>query len=130
MLFKKIPVGIADVDLAFNQDVKSIIPDEEIVSADYLLYWLCAHEGDLLGIVGATGIGAGTLETARLKAIKVTLASLEEQQAIVKVLNAVDRELNALERKLANWKVQKKHLLNNMVDGTLRLPEFINAEAC
>lgn len=130
MLFKKIPVGIVERDLAFNQDVKSIIPDIKVTSADYLLYWFCANEAHILGLVGATGIGAGTLDTGRLKAIKMTLPPVEEQQAIVKILNAADRELDALERKLSNWKAQKKYLLNNLVDGTIRLPQFINAEAC
>ena len=48
----------------------------------------------------------------------------EEQRAIAEVLAAADRELEALERKLALWKNQKKFLLNNLVTGTVRLPAF------
>ncbi|MGD9872855.1 MAG: restriction endonuclease subunit S [Kiritimatiellia bacterium] len=49
----------------------------------------------------------------------------KEQQAIAEVLTAADREIEALERKLALWKEQKKYLLNNLVTGTIRLPEFV-----
>jgi hypothetical protein len=40
------------------------------------------------------------------------------------VLWGSDEEIAALEKKLALWKEQKKHLLNNLVTGTIRLPEF------
>ena len=40
------------------------------------------------------------------------------------MLTAADGEIEALEKKLALWKDQKKFLLNNLVTGTFRLPEF------
>jgi type I restriction enzyme S subunit len=55
---------------------------------------------------------------------KIALLCTEEQQAIAKVLSAADGEIEALEKKLALRKDQKKYLLNNLVTGTLRLPEF------
>lgn len=52
------------------------------------------------------------------------LPPIDEQQAIAGVLSAADREIESLEKKLALWKEQKKYLLNNLVTGTIRLPEF------
>jgi type I restriction enzyme S subunit len=78
----------------------------------------------------STGASVYGISKTNLAKILLTLPPLEEQKACVNVLNAADRELDALQRKLANWKVQKKYLLNNLVDGTIRLPEFIEAEAC
>ena len=52
------------------------------------------------------------------------LPPLDEQQAIAGVLSAADSEIEALEKKLALWKDQKKFLLNNLVTGTIRLPQF------
>ncbi len=49
----------------------------------------------------------------------------DEQGAIAEVLSAADKEIEALEQKLALWKEQKKYLLNNLVTGTIRLPQFI-----
>ena len=56
--------------------------------------------------------------------LQIPFPSLEEQQAIAEVLGAADREIEALERKLDKWRDQKKYLLNNLVTGTIRLPEF------
>ncbi|WP_309672752.1 hypothetical protein [Gemmatimonas sp.] len=43
------PVARAEVPLAFNQDIKALIPRED-VDSDFLLWWLTANESLLLGI--------------------------------------------------------------------------------
>lgn len=73
----------------------------------------------------ATGSSVHGISKTNLAKVDLTLPPIEEQQAIVRILNAADRELDALERKLTTWKAQKKYLLNNLVDGTIRLPQFI-----
>lgn len=77
----------------------------------------------------STGASVYGISKTNLAKVLLTVPPLEEQKAIVKVLNAADRELDALERKLKNWKVQKKYLLYNLVDGTIRLPEFIEPKS-
>ncbi|MCK5133841.1 MAG: restriction endonuclease subunit S [Candidatus Sabulitectum sp.] len=47
-----------------------------------------------------------------------------EQKSIATILSSADSEINALEKKLALLRDQKKDLLNNLVTGTIRLPEF------
>jgi type I restriction enzyme S subunit len=47
-----------------------------------------------------------------------------EQCAIAEILSATDAEIEALECKLALFKSQKRFLLNNLVTGTIRLPQF------
>ena len=51
--------------------------------------------------------------------------TLKEQQAIASVLTTADAEIEAWEKKLARWRDQKIYLLNSMVMGSLRLPEFM-----
>ena len=58
MLWKQIPICYNTVDVAFNQDVKAIIPNNKITS-NFLLYWFQSKEGILKNSVTATGIGAG-----------------------------------------------------------------------
>jgi type I restriction enzyme S subunit len=48
----------------------------------------------------------------------------EEQRAVALVFSYADSEIVALEGKLALLKDQKKFLLNNLVTGTIRLPQF------
>jgi len=56
--------------------------------------------------------------------IKLPLPSYSEQRAITAVLSAADSEISSLERKLEALKAQKRFLLNNLVTGTIRLPQF------
>lgn len=76
----------------------------------------------------ATGVSVHGISKTNLAEVTIALPSLEEQKAIVRVLSAADHELDALRRKLEAWKAQKKYLLNNLVDGTIRLPEFVDTE--
>jgi type I restriction enzyme S subunit len=75
----------------------------------------------------ATGVSVYGLSKTNLSKVLLALPPLDEQKAIVEVLSAADREIDALRRKLAVWKAQKKYLLNNLVDGSIRLPEFASA---
>jgi type I restriction enzyme S subunit len=124
MLFKKIPVGIAERDVAFNQDVKSIIPDTKAVSSEYLLCWLLGHEQRLLGMVGGTGIGAGKLDLQELQSMELALPPLPEQEAIAKVLECWDRGIRNLELKIAKKRLIKKGLMQQLLSGQTRLPGF------
>lgn len=72
----------------------------------------------------ATGVSVYSLSKTNLAQIELMLPSLDEQRSITSVLWGSDEEIAALEKKLALWKEQKKHLLNNLVTGTIRLPEF------
>lgn len=91
-LHKRIPVGVATRDVAFNQDVKALRAKNSI-SSTYLYYWLTAHEPMLLSKVEHTGIGAGKLDTAVLKALPVEVPPVEEQRAIAHILGTLDDKI-------------------------------------
>lgn len=98
MLFNKIPVGIAGIDVSFNQDLKSIKVSEKSTS-EYILQWFFSIEPTLMSMVTGTGIGAGKLDLTDLKALKINLPSLTEQTKITTFLSAVDKKLNLLKEK-------------------------------
>ncbi|HFS2206111.1 TPA: restriction endonuclease subunit S, partial [Escherichia coli] len=66
ILHQKIQVGLATKAVAFNQDVKCLIVNNDMIDPWYLLLWFKAKEQDLLKIVESTGIGAGKLDTKLL----------------------------------------------------------------
>lgn len=96
-LHKRIPVGVAIRDVAFNQDVKALRARNGISSV-YLYYWLAAHESMLLSKVEHTGIGAGKLDTVVLKNLRVQVPPVEEQRAIAHILGTLD-DMIALNRR-------------------------------
>ncbi|MCK4504666.1 MAG: restriction endonuclease subunit S [Candidatus Aegiribacteria sp.] len=124
MLHKKIPVGIAARDVAFNQDVKSIVPEGNTASTEYLLCWFLGNERRLMAMVGGTGIGAGKLDYDELRSLPIPLPPLLEQEAIAGVLECWDRAIHKYEEKLEKKKNIKKGLMQRLLSGKQRLPGF------
>ena len=96
-LHKRIPVGIAEREVAFNQDVKAIRVKPELIAGQvtdelYLYYWLKANEQLLLEMVEHTGIGAGKLDTKRLQNLEIELPPWHEQRKIVTTATALDEK--------------------------------------
>ncbi len=113
MLFNKIPIGIATKDVSFNQDVKSIEVNDSSTSK-YILYWFISSETKLLNMVTGTGIGAGKLDLADLKALEISLPSLPEQQKIATFFTAIDKKLNGLKEQKSLLETYKKGVMQQL----------------
>ncbi len=71
----------------------------------------------------------GGVYLGELSKILVPVPSIEEQEVVAKIVEDAEKELSFLEEKLTIIKSQKKYLLNNLVTGTLRLPQFISPDS-
>ena len=57
--------------------------------------------------------------------ITIDLPEVEEQNAIQNILTSSDQEIELLENKLQQIKQQKKYLLNNLITGIIRTPQYL-----
>lgn len=69
ILAKTVPVALAEVPMAINQDMKAIVPGPKIRS-DFLLYALEALRENLFKKVGRSGHGTCTLMGHEVAAFK------------------------------------------------------------
>ncbi|WP_379964460.1 restriction endonuclease subunit S [Epilithonimonas sp. UC225_85] len=120
MLFNKIPIGIVSRDLAFNQDVKSIIVHEQS-SSEYILNWFSAFEPKILNMVTGTGIGAGKLDLADLKSLEVKIPILSEQKEISHFLSLINERITSSMKIITKVKSQMQVLEDLLLTGKLRL---------
>ena len=88
-LLEEIRIGQAMRDLAFNQDVKALVPAPGI-DAGFLTYALLARRPELLRMVHQAGHGTGVLATDLLRALWIMLPPTKEQRRIAGVLGALD----------------------------------------
>jgi len=122
MLYNKIPLGITKVDVAFNQDLKSI-STTEATTPSFLYEWFLFSQNKLLNIVVGTGIGAGKLDTNDLKNLRLNLPSLPEQQKITTFLTEVDNHITLLEEKKEGLEAYKKGVMQKIFNQDIRFKD-------
>lgn len=84
-LFKDLPIVLCDRSVAFNQDIKALVPKEG-VDSEYLALVLIAHKSKILRHVDKAGHGTGRISSELLRSISLPIPSLPEQQKIANVL--------------------------------------------
>lgn len=113
MLHKRILLGISEIDVSFNQDVKALVLNDDITEL-YLMYFLMASESKLLATVVQTGIGAGKLDTDDLNNFPIMMPSPTEQQRISNCLSSLDELITAQTQKIDLLKEHKKGLMQQL----------------
>ncbi|MFA5829895.1 MAG: restriction endonuclease subunit S [Candidatus Gracilibacteria bacterium] len=104
------------VDTLFYSEVKDNCYPKYLYYHFLMINWKQYNEGS-----GIPSLSASTISSIKIEISK----SFEEQTAIAQILTTADQEIEALEKKKAIIEQQKKYLLNNLITGKIRLPEFI-----
>ena len=112
-LHHDIPICIAGRPLAFNQDIKALIPDEGMIDGRYLLYALLAKKDILLTLVDSAGHGTGRLNTDQLKALPIPLLPLAEQKRIAHILGTLDDKIELNRRMNATLEAMARALFQS-----------------
>ena len=86
--------------MAFNQDMKAIIPGERISSA-FLLYALGAFKRNLFEKVGRSAHGTMTLMSTEISSFAIPLPDRKTQEEIATALETVETKFEHYRRKHA-----------------------------
>lgn len=116
-------IGLAVRPVAFNQDVKALVPSHRVVP-EFLTYSLQARSEQILNLVSSAGSGTGVLDTTLLKRISIWLPEPNEQQAIVNLIDSAERPIFALRKLISKKKAIKQGLMQQLLTGRTRLPQF------
>src|SRR5690554_6172744 len=110
---------------AVGQRTVSLRPNEKLLNAEYLLYFLLSERGQRLIDIRSSGSTAKGIKSAELKKVRITLPSeLPEQKKIAQILSTWDQAITATERLLENSQQRKKGLMQQLLAGKKRLPGF------
>lgn len=111
MLFKRVPICVAGIDIAFNQDVKALNVDDSL-NTNFLLYQLSSFQSRIP--INETGIGAGKIELDHLKGFELFIPDASEQQRIADCLTSLDTLITAATQQLEALKTHKKGLMQQL----------------
>ena len=116
ILAKDVPVALIEVPMAFNQDLKGIVPHPD-VAADYLLYACERFKEGLAREIGTSAHGTRRIGTDALERWRLPFPPMEEQLALAKFLSAVDRKLQAEHDRLKALSSLYESMLNRTMTG-------------
>lgn len=119
-LLKDFPVGYATREVAFNQDLKALVPTKN-VNGLFLSFLLVAEKHKILQLVSTAGHGTGRLDTLSLQEYPVNIPPLSEQKKIAKILSTWDKAITTTQKLLVNSQQQKKALMQQLLTGKKRL---------
>ncbi len=107
-------------------DIVIFSAQTNMVRADFLAYYLNTEGRRSVRRLGQ-GQSVVHVYARDLLNVVISLPSVKEQQAIVAVISDPVAQVEALDRKLVALRGQKRFLLDNLVTGTIRLPQHMSA---
>ncbi|MCY4192175.1 MAG: restriction endonuclease subunit S [Rhodospirillaceae bacterium] len=111
MLYNRVPMGVASIDVAFNQDVRAFKIDKSL-NTQFLVSLLVARES--LIPINDPGIGAGKIDSEDLRRLPIVFPELAEQQKIADCLGSLDDLIAAEGRKLEALRQHKQGLMQQL----------------
>jgi type I restriction enzyme S subunit len=123
ILRKFLPVAITGKTMAINQDIKALIPQNDIHSR-FIFHLLTGNGSRILAQCLKSGTTVESIEFKWLKAFNIPLPPPFEQCAIAEVLSDVDGLLEGLERLIAKKRDLKQAAMQQLLTAQTRLPGF------
>jgi type I restriction enzyme S subunit len=118
ILARDVPVALATKSVAFNQDLKALLPKCGIDS-EFLLYAIKSKVRELQQMTARAAHGTKSLTTSNVANLEVPFPPLAEQRQIAAVLSAVQRAIERQERLVALTAQLKKALMHKLfTEGT------------
>lgn len=123
ILAKTVPVALAEVPMAINQDMKAIVPGPKLRS-DFLLYALEALRENLFKKVGRSGHGTCTLMGHEVAAFKIPLPDLAAQEMIASAIQNIERKKALHDEKRTQLQDLFRNLLHELMTAKTRVHEL------
>jgi len=120
ILAKTVPVALAEVPMAINQDMKAIVPGTKLRS-DFLLYALETLRGALFKKVGRAGHGTATLMSSEIANFKIPLPDLNTQHEVASAIHTLEAKKQLHEQKQSGLQQLFRSLLYQLMTARFRL---------
>jgi len=123
ILAKDVPVALAEIPMAFNQDMKAIIPGPK-VETGFLLYAMGALKQNLFQKVGRSAHGTMTLMSSEIANFAIPLPDNATQKAIATAIESVERKYQQHQRRHACLTALFRSLLHQLMMGQIRVDDL------
>ncbi|MFO1052219.1 MAG: restriction endonuclease subunit S [Planctomycetota bacterium] len=114
ILAHSFPVARTTVPVAFNQDMRALVPGPDL-DGDFVLLWLESQRDSVLKLVDVANHGTKRLPSEQFFALTLPVPPLAEQRKIAAILSSVDETIEKTEAVIAQLDVVKKAMLEELL---------------
>lgn len=118
------PVGYSTREVAFNQDVKAIVPKPD-VNGRYLAYWLSSHSTEFLKLTTTATHGTKRFDMDELYTVPIGMPKPEEQESIVRILDEQQSLIDQTHDQLVKLQSLKRGLMADLLSGERRVTALL-----
>jgi type I restriction enzyme S subunit len=119
-LHQEVRVSQAKRDVAFNQDVKALVP--RAIEPSLLLFALLHAQDDLLGRVESSGHGTGRLPSDVLLAHPITMPERQVQEQLARVFDDLNARIASAREESRTLVALRDAMLPKLLSGEVRIP--------
>lgn len=123
ILAKDVPIALAEVPMAINQDMKAVIPGPRLLS-DFLLYAMTALKRNLFVKIGRSAHGTMTLMSSEISAFKIPLPDIDTQREIAEAIHNLETKQEIHERKRVQLLDLFRTLLHGLMTAKIRVNQL------
>ena len=120
------PVGVSTTEVAFNQDVKAIVPKQGLMGR-YLAYWLSSHSHQFLKLATTATHGTKRFDMDELQAALVGVPLPNEQKRIVRIFDEQQSVIERLQGLTAKSQAEKRGLMKDLLTGDRRVTALLGS---
>ncbi|HCS4671100.1 restriction endonuclease subunit S [Escherichia coli] len=95
ILDKVLPSALIKVPATLNQDMKAVIPHENIL-VKYIYHMIGSRGSDILRAAKKTGGSVASIDSKKLFSFKIPVPNINEQQRIIEILDKFDTLTNSI----------------------------------
>ncbi|MFC5290025.1 restriction endonuclease subunit S [Actinokineospora guangxiensis] len=123
-LISEFRVGLTQLEVAFGQDCKALIPHRG-VDPVVLLLALRSRAQDILGLVDTAGHGTGRLGTDRIEKLRIKLPDRGTGTAFTKTVRSLAQRASAAKRENHTLAELRNTLLPQLITGKIRVEDAV-----
>jgi len=122
------PVSITRSDMAFNQDIKAIIPFE-FISGRFLAYWFYSNGSQLLKIVTTATHGTKRFDTNDLHDVSIAIPDGYEQEKICEIIDQSSLLISQCEEQLFKLQSLNTALMQDLLMGDVSVANLLDEQS-
>ena len=119
------PVGVSTTEVAFNQDVKAIVPKLGLMGR-YLAYWLSSHSHQFLKLATTATHGTKRFDMDELQTTLIGVPLPNEQKQIVRIFDEQQSVIERLQDLTAKLQATKRGLMRDLLTGERRVTALLD----